>query len=320
MRSSKIIKSLVFIVILIICSRILTFLLYPLSSLNKKFIDYHNEKQNIDFLVLGDSLEGNGLDAKILSEEMGMHAYVMSPQGSYPESLYELLVDIAHTHKVSMLLIGWDVLQNYQVPTYHYPHTEEIYREFLADIKGNPELTKIVFKGIMGQRYTSTFFDWSSFPENITQIPDVLKSKKILAENQQAEFVAEPIDINNIEKSSFNYHRVADPEYKAPMLDNDANYILKIKEYCKNHNIKLFVISSPIPNLIMEEKPELNECIKDTYDFMNKNNIKYIHGNNQDYFPKSMELTNFKDFPGHIIMPYRNKYSKYVCDWIKSVE
>ena len=56
--------------------------------MNKKFIDYHNFEKNIDFLVLGNSLEGNGLNPNILSEEFNQTAHCMTPQVSYPESLY----------------------------------------------------------------------------------------------------------------------------------------------------------------------------------------------------------------------------------------
>ena len=320
MRNSKIskyIKSLCFCLLLILCSKVMTFLLYPLSSMNKKFIDYHNFDKNIDFLVLGNSLEGNGISPEILSKEFNQTAYCMTPQGSYPESLYYLLIDITNKHNVKNLLIGWDVIQNYQLPEYHYPHEEELYREFFADLKGNSELKKIVFKGIMNQRYTSTFFDWSSFPENIMEIPEVIKSRK---PGYISKGISERIEPDNIYKQNFKFEQVSKTQYADKMTSKDALYLLKIRDYCKEHDIKFFVISCPIPSLIMKSNPELDRSIADSYNFMKENNITYIHGNNQTFFPDSMETTNFKDFFGHIIPPYRNIYSKAVCDWIKSTE
>lgn len=312
---SKYIKAFFFCLLLVFCSKIMTFLLYPLSSMNKKFIDYHNFEKNIDFLVLGNSLEGNGLKSDILSEEFNQTAYCMTPQGSYPESLYYLLVDITNKHKVRNLLIGWDIIQNYQLPEYHYPHEEELYREFFADMKGNPELQKIVFKGVMNQRYTSTFFDWSSFPENITEIPEVIKSRK---PGYIPKGISERIDPENIYKSNFKFNQVSKTKYSNKMTSHDALYLLKIKDFCKNQGIRFFVISCPIPSLIMESNPELKQSIEDSYNFMKENNIEYIHGNDQSVFPGSMETTNFKDFYGHIISPYSEIYSKAVCNWIKN--
>lgn len=314
---SKYIKSLCFCVLLILSSRIMTFLLCPLSSISKKFTDYHNFNKNIDFLVLGNSLEGNGISAEVLSKEFNQTVYCMTPQGSYPESLYYLLIDITNKHKVKKLLIGWDIIQNYQIPEYHYPHEEELYREFFADLKGNAELSAIVFKGIMNQRYTSTFFDWSSFPENIMKIPEVIKSRK---PGYVSEELSEQIDPNNIYKSSFKFDKVSKTRYADKMTSNDAFYLLKIRDFCKENDISFFVISCPVPALILKSNPELNKSIADSYNFMNKNNIIYIHGNDQTFFPNSMETTNFKDFFGHIIPPYENTYSRAICNWIKSTE
>ena len=76
MRSFKIIKSIIFILILVLCSRLLTYLLYPISSLNRHFINYHTQKDNIDFLVLGSSLEGDGINADVISKEFDQTAFV----------------------------------------------------------------------------------------------------------------------------------------------------------------------------------------------------------------------------------------------------
>lgn len=315
MRSFKIIKSIIFILILVLCSRLLTYLLYPISSLNRHFINYHTQKDNIDFLVLGSSLEGDGINADVISKEFDQTAFVFSPQGSYPESLYYLLLDVTNNHKIKNLLVGWDILQNYENPPYVYPHKEELYREFLHDMKGNLELQKIVFREIMDQRYTSTFFDWSSFPENITSIPDVLKSRK---PDYVVKDTSERIDPTNINKKKYRYNQVVETNYSTVMTENDAFYLLKIKEFCHKKSINFFVISSPIPTLVLDEKPELQASIEDSYNFMEVHEIPYIHCNNQIFFPNSMDTENFKDFFGHIISPYRETYTKAICDWIKS--
>lgn len=313
MRNSKILKSVLFILSLICFSRLLTFLLCPLSSLNKKFIAYHSVKENIDFLILGSSLELDGIDANVISKEFNENAFVMAPQGSYPESIYWLLVDIANKHNLKNLIVGWDILQNFELPPYKYPHEEEIFREFLSDIKGNKELTKIVFKGIMKQRYTSTFFDWSSFPENIKNIPEVINSRKKIVDKIE---VFRPMDLNDRKKSNFD--SVVNTVYGKKIQENDKEYILKIRDFCKKKNINMFVISCPIPEVIMDAVPEINDCIKISYDFMLDSEIQYIHCNNQNYFADSMNNENFKDCYGHIIPPYREIYTKAICAWIKS--
>ncbi len=338
MRSSKIIKSVLFVAVLVACSAVMSFLLCPLTTLKQRFIIYHNEKQNIDFLVLGNSLEQNGIDIDVLSDEMNMHAYKFCQAGTSAEMAYDLLVDITHKHKVSELLLGWDIIQNYAVPRYDFPHKERFYREFLADLKGNSELTKIVFDGFMGERYTSSFFEWSAYPENVLKIPEVIASKKktteeILSQKNFADPLAgdddvptqkksssakRSVDVNDIEYSAFKFHKVIDVPYETKMQESDKYYILKIKNYCEKHNIKFNMISCPILNIVMQNVPTLNECISDSYKFMKENGIAYIHGNDQNVFPDSMIESNFTDCFGHLNSSYNARYTKYLCDWIKS--
>ena len=323
MLSSKITKALkvvLFCIVLIFCSKIMTFLLYPFSSLNERFYRYHNIKENIDFLVLGNSLENCGIVPSVLDKNLGQHCGVLAPQGSYPESLYYLLVDVAHTHKVKTLLAGWDVMQNFQLPAYKYPHAEELYREFFADMKENAELQKIVFKNIMEQRYTSTFFDWSSFPENVREIPRVIESRKkpVDLENK---ITTIPMDISKLKddrkKDKYNYYQATERIYGTEIQENDKKYFLKIQKYCKEHDINLYVISSPIPNCIYESHPELNEAISVSEDFFREHNIPYIDTRNSAYFEGVSADTNYFDCFGHFISPANEKYSQDICNWLK---
>ena len=316
-KASKIIKAVIFCIVLVICSRTMTFLLYPFSSLNQRFVRYHRITKNIDFLVLGNSLENDGFVPSVIEENLGQYCGLLAPQGSYPESLYYLLVDAAHTHKVKTVIAGWDIMQNFQIPAYKYPHSEELYREFMADMKGNLELQKIVFKNVMEQRYTSTFFDWSSFPENITDIPAVIESRKKVVDDKTMAS-ATPIDEATLKTNSkWNYYEAADRTYGTEIQENDKAYFLKIQEYCKKHGIDFYVISCPIPQCIYDVHPELSEAIKVSKEFFREQKIPYIDTTDEKYFPEITKNTNFSDCFGHIIKPYNETYTQYVCNWLK---
>ena len=316
-KASKIIKAVTFCLVLVLCSRTMTFLLYPFSSLNQRFVRYHRITRNIDFLVLGNSLENDGFVPSVVEENFGQYCGLLAPQGSYPESLYYLLVDAAHTHKVKTVIAGWDIMQNFQLPAYTYPHSEELYREFLADMKGNLELQTIVFKNVMEQRYTSTFFDWSSFPENITEIPKVIASRKTVVTDETMAS-STPMDEETLTTNSkWNYYEAANRTYGTEIQENDKKYFLKIQEYCKNHGIAFYVISCPIPQCIYDIHPELNDAIEVSRRFFKENNIPYIDTTDEKYFPEITKNTNFHDCFGHIITPYNETYTQYICNWLK---
>ncbi|MBD5439333.1 MAG: hypothetical protein HDR37_12380 [Treponema sp.] len=320
MHSSKtLIKCIAFCIVLVLCSAFMTFILYPWSSLNRHFLGYHNETENIDFLILGNSLENNGINPKIISEEFNCHAYKFTPQGSYPESLYYLLIDVLSTHNVKTLLVGWDIIQNFQNPPYIYPHSEELYREFIVDFPKSWELTCLTLKNIMAQRYTSTFFKWSSFPENILEIPDVLKSKQnkdCTTPNTTAEILSNkpenpkfPADFNKV---------VYERKYTPVIQPNDKEYLLKIKQRCKKENIRLYVLSCAIPESIQKALPEMADFIKISADFMKENDITYINTSDSIHFPGGTDDYNFKDCFGHYNAWYMNTYTQQICNFIKS--
>lgn len=299
----------------------MTFILYPWSSLNRHFSRYHNETENIDFLILGNSLENNGINPEIISREFNCHAYKFTPQGSYPESLYYLLIDVLSTHNVKTLLVGWDIIQNFQNPPYIYPHAEELYREFIADFPKSRELTCLTLKNIMKQRYTSTFFKWSSFPENILEIPAVLKSKRNKDHTVPGATAETPDDKPENPKFPADFDRVVYERKYAPVIQpDDKEYLLKIKQRCEKENIRLYVLSCAIPDCIQKAVPETADFIRISADFMEENGITYINTSDPVHFPGGTDDYNFHDCFGHYNAWYRNTYTQQICDFIKSAD
>ena len=317
---TKIIKAFLFCIVLISCSKLMTFLLYSFSSLNERFYRYHKINKNIDLLVLGNSLENCGFVPSVFEKNLGQNCGVLAPQGSYPESLFYILIDVAHTHNVKTLIAGWDIMQNFQLPAYKYPHEEELYREFFADMKGNSELQQIVFKNVMKQRYTSTFFDWSSFPENIREIPRVIESRKKTVDLEN-KITTIPMDMSklksNREKDKYNWYQATERIYGTEIQENDKKFFLEIQKYCKQHNINFYVISSPIPNCIFEACPELKDAISVSKAFFKENKINYIDTTNELYFPGISNDANYFDCFGHLISPVNEQYSQSICNWLK---
>lgn len=314
-------KCIVFCIVLALSSAFMTFILYPWSSLNRHFTGYHNEKENIDFLILGNSLENNGINPEIISKEFNCHAYKFTPQGSYPESLYYLLIDVLSTHNVKTLLIGWDIIQNFQNPPYIYPHAEELYREFIADFPKSKELTFLTLKNIMEQRYTSTFFKWSSFPENLLEIPAVLKSKWNKDYTVPGTIMEMPSDKPKNLKFPIDFDEVVYGRKYAPIIQpNDKEYLLKIKQRCEKENIRLYVLSCAIPDSVLKAIPKMADFIRISADFMKENNIPYINTSDPAHFPGGTYDYNFHDCYGHYNGWYRNIYTQQICDFIKNAD
>jgi hypothetical protein len=324
MRSfSSILKSMAFCIVLFVCSGILDFLLYPYSSLNRHFDSYHAMDENIDFLILGNSLENNGINPSLIGRQLNCTAYKFTPQGSYPESLYYILLDVLNKHDVKTVLLGWDIIQNFQNPPYVYPHSEEIYREFLCDFRGNAELAELISKKILEQRYTSTFFKWSSFPENAVEIPAVLKSRREPKAGKNQNQNADETEFSRPQtfRKPKDFEKVVNErKYSAEIQANDEIFLKKISDLCRQKKIKLYVISCTIPESVQSAKPELLECMKRSESLMAELGVTYINASDENVFPGASKDENFSDYFGHFNGWYRNFYTQFIIDFIKKNE
>ncbi len=316
----KWLKVIGFILILILCNSILNYLLVPLSSMKQKFIRYRlREPKNIDFLILGDSLENDGIikAQHILEEELGQTPYVFAVQGGYPGIYMDILTDVVHNNQISTLIVGWDVLQNMQAE-FVYPHKEELYKELIGDglHTGNWALAGTSLKKLLKLNYPYTFFEWASFPDNITEIPKVLASKrttieKVLSSGEDAL----PIDPDNL--SHYEYEQVISTKYSHEIDESYRKDLASIKDFCNKHHIKLYALSSPVPQCVIEAIP-YQEMVNASIAMFEELGIPYINGLAPAYFPDSTKEQNFKDCYGHITGPYRETYVRSIATWIKS--
>lgn len=283
---AAIIKSVLFIMVLALLVAVLNYILVPYSSIKQRFDRYRGHNGNIDFAFLGNSLEIDGINPEIVSKEFGeMNVCVFAPQGSYPESLYYLLLDVASKHNLKKLVCGWDIIQNFQDPPYTYPHSEELYRELMKDTKFGTKLSFLTIKNILKQRYTSTFFEYASFPENLFEIPAVLKTKKAeykekkLSENFA---VADPknevpLDATKLsEIDSFDYDDLIVYGRTNKYQENDKIYFQKIRDFCRENDIDFYVISCAIPNCVSELYPVLNEAREVSATMFKELEIPYV--------------------------------------------
>lgn len=320
MRNSRLARSILFCLLVGAIAVTLNFLMVPLSSMKKKFNAYRSIDRNIDFLVLGDSLEGDGVSAQIISERFGVNAFVFAPQGGYPECSYYLLVDVLKKHTPRTVVVGWDILQNFQQPAYQYPHSEELYRELLKDARGNPPLRSIILEKVLDQRYTSTFFEWASFPKNILRIQAVQRSKRLGSDNTETQ-KQRPINVAELETySDFHYLDVIHRRYATQLQETDKDYMEKIKDLCDAKNIRLYVLANPIPDIIIEKVADIPDMRAASAEFFSRLQIPYIDALDQTAFPLSTVNANFKDCFGHVISPYREIYTGAICDAIEQFE
>ncbi len=289
----------------------------------KKFENYHRvqAKGNIDYLVIGSSLEGDGLMQDVMAEELGGNTVVFTPQGSNPEVEYLLLLDVSSKNRVKTAIIGWDLFQNLMNPYYRYPRSEQLNRELIKECWKSNELTKIMLSRYAEQRYSQTFFQFCSFQDNIKNISKVLKSKKERRENpENLVLVADgtPIDVNDIHNPSYNFDKLLSDEYTDIINPKDFEYVLKIRDFCKKNGIELYFLSAPAPQVSIDAIAIYWSMHYNSKIAFKEAGINFIDTLEQEHFPYSTENTNFKDCYGHITKTYRETYTRAVSSYINT--
>jgi len=322
MRNFKILKTIIFCVVVIILTFLINYLLVPFSSVDVHFAEFHQAEKNgnIDILITGSSLETNGLKADVIETETGLHTCNFSPHGGFPESSYLLLLDSSIRNDIKVAIVGWDILQNMQVPKYVYPNREELYRNLFADIKADASLGSLVIKGMAAQRFTYSFFKFASFPENINCLKEVRDS-------WNKDISIEKIDNNKLHineeelKSSDKYHfyKVTQRTYTDTIYEEDRLYFKKMKELCDEKGIRLFAISCPAPSCVVAAIPNFEQMHNAAKTMFCELGIDYIDGFNQNIFERSLETSNFSDCFGHLVSPYNVEYSRTVGRIIRSL-
>ena len=324
MRISKpFLRTVLFCAILVLAVLFLNFLLVPYSSMMKRFRGFREDekKGNIDLLVIGSSQEFDGFDAELMSEKLNMHCAVFAPQGGNTETSYYCLVDAIGRNNIKTVIIGWDMLDNFEYPYNDYPSNRraQMYREMLADSQNNPLLAKITWKNILEQRYTMTFFEYAAFPDNATQIKDVIQSRKLKKQPwiQTENTSTTAMDETDLHNPRYELDEVLARSYIAKVDDKKILYAEKIRDVCAEKGIVLYFISAPYPKIVQETVKNFSEMKDELKNIFEKIEIPLIDTYNETDFPNMTENSNYHDCNGHFIVSAKQIYTRSVCRWLK---
>lgn len=331
----QLITAMIFCAVVIVAVAFLNYILVPHSSLINKFEKYKLVDGKIQTLIVGSSID-DAIEPSIVTRAFQTNTFSFTPQSGFPETFYYILLNALQTNAIERAIVGWDILQNTQVPHYSYPHAEEFYRCLAPYAIKCSEIMDYVRLGVLKEPYTYGFFEYASFPENLPLIKSVLKSKADARHNKGYAYfssvalgintadpkrVHEPIDATQIEKPNFNFHKVVDLKYEGKIDETDYLYMEKICKLCKERGVKLYFIYNPAPQVVIDTLPNYDELLEASRTMFARLGATYIDVYDESYFPNITDNKNFRDCPGHISSSdYSIRYSKAICKWILDKE
>ena len=323
--SSSFVKTLLFCFILVLCVVFLNYLLVPYSSMMKRFRGFREDtnKGNIDLLVIGSSQEFDGFDAEFMSRELGIHCAVFAPQGGNTETSYYCLVDALGKNNIKDVIIGWDMLDNFEFPYNDYPSNRraQMYREMLKDCSNNYLLKRITLKNILTQRYTMTFFEYAAFPDNATQIKKAIKSRELKKQPWvQTENTSEiAMDETDLTNPKYELDDVLSRSYTTIVNPERVFWAEKIRDLCKEKDIRLYFISCPYPDVVQKSLKDFDVMVRNTKNEFKEHSLFLINTYDESVFPDMSKNTNYHDCNGHFVISAKQLYTQNVCNILKKM-
>lgn len=337
MQRSKIISAIIFSAIVVAAILILNHLLVPWTTVERSYMAFDEQDDDIDFLIVGDSLEEAGFDIDLMSNLLEKKVARFTQASSYPECHYYMLLDaLKKQHHLKTILLGYAIMQNYQIP--FYDDKMQLRLEFLKRSRGNSEIFLYAIKNTINQRYLDLLLPFSNYRENFSKIASVLSSKKekkeylkekkngkrlgdvqakVANENEDGDENIDMMGLDpNAHKEPRQIGRAVRKRYSPTMSASDKKYLGKIKALCDKNKIELIVVASSVPTRMQEEIPMMKSCMADTKSTMKELGITYIDTSEESLFPNSCDTYNYRDWVGHYNLWYRPIHTKQICEYL----
>lgn len=257
-----------------------------------------SEKENIETMFIGSSRTYRGVNSYELSKILNKNIFdIAYEQASYSTSYY-LLQELTKKHKPESIFIEVSIANLFRSKS-----TEDLnaYKTLSGNIKDE-------FAKVASINYNQFYLlDFTNYMENFSNEKFVQNVKLKVMKNYKVGDIVVGGESDGYCGKGFVYTNIAAKETDHLALplsygstiewnENDVNeiqldYLMKIIEFCKNHNIKCYIFSPPFPYSVSQEMKDVFEGF-DQYikeNFVSKG-IKYI-----DFAKTKKELVNLSN-------------------------
>lgn len=292
-----------FVTCILIGNYLLNFAFIPYSYVTVDYKTAYNEESDIIFI--GTSHGKCAIQTDVIDKVTGKNSINMCLGGEYLSSSYYMLKDIIAQHTPQKVVYELDY--GYWV-TEDYTGTDStlIYRNM------RPSLAKMeYFLDIESKKdFRCVVFPWYMFRKEYTMIPTNIKNKWTGKEKS--------LDIDVFTTEAQEYKK-GGSIYRYPVTDsqktwqnfsewdreeinsNSLKYFKKLVTLCKEKNIELVVIITPVAmETIDKYELEYNDMDKYFKDLTDKYGVTYINYNNVEIEDMDKSLNGFCDYEGHM--------------------
>lgn|SRR5574344_234050 len=299
----NVIKTIVFIILLLISIHTFGYFLRPSFTLDNSWPAFIKEKKNtIDVLFIGDSGIYSDVSPMAIYRDTGITSYdLASPAATNMAAYYAMLEAVKYQHPKVIVMNVTKMFDGKETNAFTHQ---------VADIL---PLNSNKINMINDSNYSFSDSDKLGFIEPFFKYHDNWRKINFLNKTNKGVYYLKGYIFNSIKKSATNGNNYMEDDGTVQNLTPSyvADYILKTKEYCDENDIKLLLISVP-------------DTVEWNYDkyvaasaWAKTNNLTYLDFN--DYLGElGINYTNDTyDAGNHLNISGATKLSNYLGEYLQ---
>lgn len=302
---------------LLICAILSWSLSQAVMPPNVVWMNLHKVKENApyDYIFVGTSHGQYGISPEVIEAETGKKSFNLCMADEYPIDTYFLIKEACKDHKPKKIIYELDPA--YWISDQRLGSTAMFfYKEFPWSVNKLEYFTE----KIVSQDYRSTLFPWSYYKNNLFTAGDILR-KKLSRGYREYDPAILDVPGGYYKSDGFIYREKAAGEEKGvfnnipwakeKIRETAPRYFEKIRQYCRENEIELEVITLPVPKETVANMPE-NYKLSDQYftAFMKKRGIRYHNFNYDPEMEFDSSIDEFWDYDGHMYGEDAEEFSR----------
>jgi len=317
----RVILILSFIVICLFCNSILNFILIPNNYVRMDINNIENNKY--DDIFVGSSHGFSSINPIVVDSVTGRKSTNVCLGGEYLRDSYYMLKDACRNNNKPKRVI-YELDPQYWIN----PDTEnENYGLVYNSMSWSLVKLEYFNAKILGTDFRGVLFPWFYYRDQYSSVKNNFTIKNGHDyKTCEASILDSPSQ--DYKKEGFLYiKRNPGAEIikqklilwdQSKILKNQEKYFDKIVEYCKEKNIELVVITTPVPKKTLKENSENYKAQNEYFTkLMDEKEIKYYDFNYIDMPGFDKSNGNYSDYEGHMNGDSAENFSKVLGEYLK---
>lgn len=314
----RIVRTATFLVIVIILLFVLDTALYPCTFIRNDLhaitSDYHED------IVIGSSHGKMNIDPSVITNITERSMHNMSAGGEYALDSYYLTKLLTEKQKPERIIYEAD-------PGYFMTDKAAGDNELLFVHEFPASFAKAAYfaDGMQKSDFRSVLFPWYEYPLSYT-----LKNWRQTWERKWTR----DYDVSYFEGKAQRYHengyiekfdvdvskqKLTKPAFlSAPGLkEHHLRYLKKMIRLCKKEGIDFVAVTTPMPDIMLEQFPEYREAYESFARLFAQEGIDYWNFNTDLYSSGAHDIKYFTDYDGHMNKEGAENFSETLANMLK---